>query len=132
MTVAENIGYPLKLRGVSGEARVTAVREAASKVHLDEFLGQYPRQLSGGQRQRVALARAMVRRPSVFLMDEPLSNLDARRRGHMRAELKHLQQQLGVTTLYVTPDQIDAMTLAHRVAVLGRGVLQHLRMPARL
>src|SRR5205085_2473690 len=83
-------------------------------------------------RQRVALARAMVRRPAVFLMDEPLSNLDAKLRGHMRAELKHLQQQMGVTTIYVTHDQIEAMTLAHRVALLDRGVLQQLDTPARI
>ena len=126
MTVAENIGYPLKLRGGPAAERDAAVREAAAKVHLDEFLDRYPRQLSGGQRQRVALARAMVRRPSVFLMDEPLSNLDAKLRGHMRSELKRLQAELGVTTIYVTHDQIEAMTLAHRVAVMNRGIVQQI------
>ena len=96
-----------------------AVRDAAAQVQLGELLHRYPRELSGGQRQRVALARAIIRRPSVFLMDEPLSNLDAKLRGHMRAELKHMQQALGITTIYVTHDQIEAMTLAHRVAILG-------------
>ena len=98
-----------------------AVRDVARQVQLDELLDRYPRQLSGGQRQRVALARAIVRRPSVFLMDEPLSNLDAKLRGHMRAELKHMQHELGITTIYVTHDQIEAMTLAHRVAMLEQG-----------
>ncbi|MGB2158844.1 MAG: ABC transporter ATP-binding protein, partial [Candidatus Puniceispirillaceae bacterium] len=88
--------------------------------------------LSGGQRQRVALARAIIRRPSVFLMDEPLSNLDAKLRGHMRAELKHMQGTLGITTIYVTHDQIEAMTLAHRVAVLEKGVLQQLASPSEI
>ena len=101
-------------------------------MHLDELLDRYPRQLSGGQRQRVALARAMVRRPSVFLMDEPLSNLDAKLRGHMRSELKRLQAELGVTTIYVTHDQIEAMTLAHRVAVMNRGVVQQIATPREI
>jgi multiple sugar transport system ATP-binding protein len=131
-TVAENVAYPLDVRGVPrGEQREQVLR-VARQVQLDGLLDRYPRQLSGGQRQRVALARAMVRRPSVFLMDEPLSNLDAKLRGHMRVELKHLQQQLGITTLYVTHDQIEAMTLAHRVALLDRGVLQQLDTPARI
>jgi multiple sugar transport system ATP-binding protein len=132
MTIAENIGYPLKLRNVPQAERDAAVRSAAAKVHLDEFLDRYPRQLSGGQRQRVALARAMVRRPSVFLMDEPLSNLDAKLRGHMRSELKRLQADLGVTTIYVTHDQIEAMTLAHRVAIMNRGVVQQIANPRRI
>ena len=112
--------------------RDAAVREAAAKVHLDDFLDRYPRQLSGGQRQRVALARAMVRRPSVFLMDEPLSNLDAKLRGHMRSELKRLQADLGVTTIYVTHDQIEAMTLAHRVAIMNRGIVQQIATPRQI
>ena len=132
MTVAENIGYPLKRRRLPQAERDAAVREAAAKVHLGDFLERYPRQLSGGQRQRVALARAMVRRPSVFLMDEPLSNLDAKLRGHMRSELKHLQQDLGVTTIYVTHDQIEAMTLAHRVAVMDQGVVQQIARPREI
>jgi len=132
MTVAENIAYPLKLRKVPPAERDAAVRAAAGKVHLDEYLDRYPRQLSGGQRQRIALARAMVRRPSVFLMDEPLSNLDAKLRGHMRSELKRLQAELGVTTIYVTHDQVEAMTLAHRVAVMNKGVLQQIAEPRRI
>jgi multiple sugar transport system ATP-binding protein len=129
MTIAENIAYPLKLRGTPASERAAAVREAAAKVRLGDFLDRYPRQLSGGQRQRVALARAMVRRPSVFLMDEPLSNLDAKLRGHMRSELKRLQAELGVTTIYVTHDQIEAMTLAHRVAIMNAGVVQQIAPP---
>ena len=132
MTIAENIAYPLKLRKMPQDERDTAVRAAAGKVHLDEYLDRYPRQLSGGQRQRVALARAMVRRPSVFLMDEPLSNLDAKLRGHMRSELKRLQAELGVTTIYVTHDQIEAMTLAHRVAIMNRGVVQQIATPREI
>ncbi len=132
MSVAENIGYPLKLRRLPPAERDAAVREAAGKVHLGDYLDRYPRQLSGGQRQRVALARAIVRRPSLFLMDEPLSNLDAQLRGHMRAELKHLQQQLGITTIYVTHDQIEAMTLAHRIAVMNQGVVQQIANPKEI
>ncbi len=132
MTVAENIGYPLKMRKAAPAERDAAVKSAARKVHLDEYLGRYPRQLSGGQRQRVALARAMVRRPSVFLMDEPLSNLDAKLRGAMRFELKRLQAELGVTTIYVTHDQIEAMTLAHRVAIMNKGVVQQIAEPRHI
>lgn len=128
-TVAENIGFPLKVRGMSEAQRAEAVRDAASQVHMETLLDRYPRQLSGGQRQRVALARAIIRRPSAFLMDEPLSNLDAKLRGVMRAELKHMQHSLGVTTIYVTHDQIEAMTLAHRVAIMNNGVLQQLGTP---
>ena len=128
-TVAENIGFPLKVRGVDKVARDAAVRDAATQVHMESLLDRYPRQLSGGQRQRVALARAIIRRPSAFLMDEPLSNLDAKLRGFMRAELKHMQHNLGVTTVYVTHDQIEAMTLAHRVAIMNFGVLQQLGPP---
>ncbi|MFN8829290.1 MAG: ABC transporter ATP-binding protein [Labrys sp. (in: a-proteobacteria)] len=131
-TVAENIGFPLKVRKVPQAELDAAVLEAAKQVQIDGLLDRYPRQLSGGQRQRVALARAMVRRPSVFLMDEPLSNLDAKLRGHMRAELKHMQSTLGTTTIYVTHDQIEAMTLAHRVAILEKGVLQQLDTPAKI
>ncbi len=132
MTIAENVAYPLKLRKVPPAERDAAVRAAAAKVHLDDLLDRYPRQLSGGQRQRVALARAMVRRPSVFLMDEPLSNLDAKLRGHMRSELKRLQAELGVTTIYVTHDQIEAMTLAHRVAIMNRGIVQQIASPRQI
>ncbi len=131
-TVAENIGFPLKVRKVPQAEQQKAIKDAAAQVQIDMLLDRYPRQLSGGQRQRVALARAMVRRPSCFLMDEPLSNLDAKLRGHMRAELKHMQATLGITTLYVTHDQIEAMTLAHRVAILEKGVLQQLDTPAKI
>ena len=132
MTVAKNIGYPLKLRGTPAAELDAAVRAAAEKVHLENLLHRYPRQLSGGQRQRVALARAMVRTPSVFLMDEPLSNLDAKLRIAMRVELKRLQSELGVTTIYVTHDQVEAMTLAHRVAVMDEGVLQQVAPPKEI
>jgi multiple sugar transport system ATP-binding protein len=131
-TVSENIGFPLKVRKVNPVEMEVAIREAAAQVQLEQLLERYPRELSGGQRQRVALARAIIRRPSVFLMDEPLSNLDAKLRGHMRAELKHMQESLGITTIYVTHDQIEAMTLAHRVAILEKGVLQQLATPAEI
>jgi multiple sugar transport system ATP-binding protein len=131
-TVGENIGFPLKVRGVDAVKMEVAIREAAAQVQLENLLHRYPRELSGGQRQRVALARAIIRRPSVFLMDEPLSNLDAKLRGHMRAELKHMQESFGITTIYVTHDQIEAMTLAHRVAILEKGVLQQLATPAEI
>jgi multiple sugar transport system ATP-binding protein len=129
MTVADNIGYPLKLRGVRGAERERQVKAAAAKVELGDLLHRKPRELSGGQRQRVALARAIVRRPTVFLMDEPLSNLDAKLRVSTRAEIKHLQYELGVTTIYVTHDQIEAMTLAHRVAVMSQGEMRQLDTP---
>lgn len=128
-TVAENIGFPLKVRGLSSADREPLVRDAAAQVHMQELLDRFPRQLSGGQRQRVALARAIIRRPAVFLMDEPLSNLDAKLRGFMRAELKHMQHDLGTTTIYVTHDQVEAMTLAHRVAVMNEGILQQIGPP---
>ncbi len=132
MTVAENIGYPLKVRGISGDDRDQRVRRAAEKVELGALLARHPRELSGGQRQRVALARVIVRTPQVFLMDEPLSNLDAKLRVTMRAELKHLQHELAITTIYVTHDQIEAMTLAHRVAVMSEGVIQQLGPPREI
>ena len=128
-TVAENIGFPLKVAKTPADEMAAAVNAAADQVELGELLDRYPGQLSGGQRQRVALARAIIRRPSVFLMDEPLSNLDAKLRGNMRAELKHMQSELGITTIYVTHDQIEAMTLAHRVAIMKDGVLQQLGTP---
>lgn len=132
MNVGDNIGYPLKLRGIRGDERARLVREAAAKVELGELLHRKPRELSGGQRQRVALARAIVRRPTVFLMDEPLSNLDAKLRVSTRAEIKHLQYELGVTTVYVTHDQIEAMTLAHRVAVMNAGEIRQLGTPEEI
>jgi multiple sugar transport system ATP-binding protein len=131
-TVFANIAYPLTVRKHPRAEIEATVKEVARQVQLDHLLERYPRQLSGGQRQRVALARAIVRRPAAFLMDEPLSNLDAKLRGYMRAELKHMQSQLGTTTIYVTHDQVEAMTLAHRVALLERGVLQQLDTPANI
>jgi multiple sugar transport system ATP-binding protein len=130
MTVFANIAYPLSVRNRPKAEIEEAVNDVARQVQLDTLLERHPRQLSGGQRQRVALARAMIRRPAAFLMDEPLSNLDAKLRGYMRAELKHTQHKLGITTIYVTHDQIEAMTLAHRVALLEKGVLQQLDTPA--
>ena len=131
-TVAENIGFPLKVRGMGKPEMDEAILSAARQVQIEDLLERYPRELSGGQRQRVALARAVIRQPSVFLMDEPLSNLDAKLRGHMRAQLKHMQKSMGITTIYVTHDQIEAMTLAHRVAILEKGVLQQLATPAEI
>jgi len=131
-TVYENIAYPLVVRKRPKAEIDAAVREVAASVQLEPLLERYPRQLSGGQRQRVALARAIIRRPAAFLMDEPLSNLDAKLRGHMRAELKHMQHELDITTIYVTHDQIEAMTLAHRVALIDKGELQQLDTPARI
>lgn len=132
MTVAENIGYPLVIRRASRADIDRQVRDVAAQVQLDPYLDRFPRQLSGGQRQRVALARAIIRRPAVFLMDEPLSNLDAKLRGHMRAELKHMQHGLGITTIYVTHDQVEAMTLAHRVVVMNRGRPQQIDTPRNI
>ncbi|HVJ42961.1 MAG TPA: ABC transporter ATP-binding protein [Dongiaceae bacterium] len=132
MTVAENIAYPLVIRRTGRSDIDRQVRDVAAQVQLDSYLDRYPRQLSGGQRQRVALARAIIRRPAVFLMDEPLSNLDAKLRGHMRAELKHMQHALGITTIYVTHDQVEAMTLAHRVAVLNKGRPQQIDTPRQI
>lgn len=132
MTIAQNIGYPLRVRGIGGAERDRMIQVAADKVELGNLMHRRPRELSGGQRQRVALARAIVRKPVVFLMDEPLSNLDAKLRVSMRAEIKHLQAELGVTTIYVTHDQIEAMTLAHRVAVMDGGVIQQLGTPEEI
>lgn len=129
MTIFDNIAYPLKVRGAPKPEIAPRVEKAAAQVELTEFLHRKPKALSGGQRQRVALARAIVRTPKVFLMDEPLSNLDAKLRVTMRAELKHLSRQLQITTVYVTHDQIEAMTLADRVAVMKNGVIQQLGTP---
>ncbi len=132
LSVEDNIGYPLKIRKVPLADRKRQVAEVARRVELDDLLGRLPRELSGGQRQRVALARAIIRTPRVFLMDEPLSNLEAKLRVQMRAELKHLQHELQVTTIYVTHDQIEAMTLAHRVAVMNKGVIEQLGTPKEI
>ena len=129
MTVAENIGFPLKIRGLPVAEITPAVLKAAQQVELTDYLQRRPKELSGGQRQRVALARAIVRKPAVFLMDEPLSNLDAKLRVTMRAHIKHLHHSLGVTTIYVTHDQIEAMTLADRVVVMSRARIQQIGSP---
>ncbi len=129
MTVYDNIAFPLKLRKVPKQEIDRRVREVAEMLGLTELLNRKPRELSGGQRQRVALGRAIVRKPKVFLMDEPLSNLDAKLRVKMRAELKKLQRQLGVTTIYVTHDQVEAMTMGDRIAVINQGVLQQVGTP---
>ncbi len=132
LTVAANIGFPLKVAGVKKAERERRVRDVAELLELTEYLGRKPGQLSGGQRQRVAMGRAIVREPSVFLMDEPLSNLDAKLRVQMRADIAALQSRLGVTTVYVTHDQAEAMTLGHRVAVLKDGRLQQCDVPRTL
>ncbi len=132
MTVAENIAYPLKLRGFTESQREEGVLKAAERVDLGPYLQRLPKELSGGQRQRVALARSIVRKPKVFLMDEPLSNLDAKLRVAMRAEIKHLAYELQVTTIYVTHDQVEAMTLANRVAIMKDGVIMQLAPPEEI
>ena len=129
MTIYENIRFPLRMRGVPKEKHDQLVREAAAIVELGDLLDRKPRALSGGQRQRAALARAVVRHPRVFLMDEPLSNLDAKLRLTMRAQLKHIQRRLETTTIYVTHDQIEAMTLADRIAIMSKGKIQQLGTP---
>ena len=132
LSVADNIGFGLKVRG-SDKAEIRAkVEETAKLLELSELLDRKPGRLSGGQRQRVAMGRALVRSPKAFLMDEPLSNLDARLRGQMRAEIAHLQKMTGVTTVYVTHDQVEAMTMGDRVAVMNKGVLQQLAAPRTL
>ena len=132
MSVADNMGFALKLAKVPKAEIDKRVREAAEILDLTEYLHRKPKALSGGQRQRVAMGRAIVRSPHAFLMDEPLSNLDAKLRVAMRAEIAQLQQRLGVTTLYVTHDQIEAMTMGDRVAVLKRGELQQVDPPQEL
>ncbi|HEV7758168.1 MAG TPA: sn-glycerol-3-phosphate ABC transporter ATP-binding protein UgpC, partial [Acidimicrobiales bacterium] len=132
MTVRKNIGYPLRLAKVAKPDLERRVAEVARLLQLDEVLDRRPSQLSGGQRQRVAMGRALVREPQAFLMDEPLSNLDAKLRVEMRAEIARLQRTLGVTTLYVTHDQVEAMTMGTRVAVLDKGRLQQVDTPQRI
>src|SRR6187549_1088122 len=132
MTVAENIGFGLKLRHAKREEIDRRVLEVARVLALDTMLERKPVALSGGQRQRVAMGRAMVREPKAFLMDEPLSNLDAKLRVQMRAEIARIQLALRVTTVYVTHDQVEAMTMGHRVAVMRDGVLQQVDTPQRL
>jgi multiple sugar transport system ATP-binding protein len=132
MSVAENMGFALKLRGVDKKERQAKVEEAAAMLDLGEYLSRRPGALSGGQRQRVAMGRAVVREPSVFLMDEPLSNLDAKLRVETRANIAALQARLGTTTIYVTHDQVEALTMGDRVAVLRDGVLQQVDTPRNL
>ncbi len=132
MNVYENIRFPLKVRGIDPATHDEKVRRASAMVELDDFLHRKPAELSGGQRQRVALARAIVREPNVFLMDEPLSNLDAKLRVSTRAQIKNLSHELAVTTIYVTHDQIEAMTLADRVVVMKQGVVQQVGSPTEI
>jgi multiple sugar transport system ATP-binding protein len=132
LDVASNMGFALKQQGVPKEERRQRVLEAARLLDLEPYLDRKPRNLSGGQRQRVAMGRAIVRRPQVYLMDEPLSNLDAKLRVQTRTELVELQSRLAVTTVYVTHDQVEAMTMGHRVAVLRDGILQQCDTPSML
>jgi len=132
MTVAENMGFALKIAGVNKDERATRVLEAAKLLDLEPYLGRKPKALSGGQRQRVAMGRAIVRSPQVFLMDEPLSNLDAKLRVQTRTQIASLQRRLGVTTVYVTHDQTEALTMGDRIAVLKDGLLQQVGTPRDL
>ncbi len=129
MTVGENIGFPLKLSGLDLRPRLERVGDVAAALGIGDVLDRKPRQLSGGQRQRVAMGRAIVRRPGLFLMDEPLSNLDSGLRAELRAEISGLTRELGVTTMYVTHDQAEALTMADRVAIMRKGVIQDLGTP---
>jgi multiple sugar transport system ATP-binding protein len=132
MTVAENMGFALKIAGVSKDERANRVLQAAQLLDLEPYLGRKPKALSGGQRQRVAMGRAIVRQPQVFLMDEPLSNLDAKLRVQTRTQIASLQRRLGVTTVYVTHDQTEALTMGDRIAVLKDGLLQQVGTPRDL
>jgi multiple sugar transport system ATP-binding protein len=132
MSVADNMGFALKMQGVSKDERLKKVKEAAELLGLQDFLDRKPKALSGGQRQRVAMGRAIVREPKVFLMDEPLSNLDAKLRVSTRTQIAALQRRLGITTVYVTHDQTEAMTMGDRVAVLKDGLLQQTDTPLNL
>ncbi|WP_269939987.1 ABC transporter ATP-binding protein [Arthrobacter sp. HY1533] len=132
MSVADNMGFALKIAGVSKEERATRVKEAAKLLDLEAYLDRKPKALSGGQRQRVAMGRAIVRNPQVFLMDEPLSNLDAKLRVQTRTQIASLTRRLGVTTVYVTHDQVEAMTMGDRVAVLKDGLLMQVDTPRNL
>lgn len=132
MTVGENLGFGLKLRGHAAEEVARRVQEAATALELTTLLDRLPRQLSGGQRQRVALGRALVRHPQVFLLDEPLSNLDAKLRATMRTEIARLHRSLKTTMIYVTHDQVEAMTLGQRIVVLNEGIVQQIDTPMRI
>ena len=132
MTVYQNMAFPLQNVHMAEQEIIQRVNRAAKLLEIEKLLGRKPSQLSGGQRQRVALGRAIVREPEAFLMDEPLSNLDAKLRVHMRAELKKLQKDLGITTIYVTHDQVEAMTMADRIALLNKGILQQYAPPKKV
>ncbi|MEH1098106.1 ABC transporter ATP-binding protein [Micromonospora sp. CPCC 205561] len=132
MTVGDNIAFPLRLAGLEPEPRGERVTDVASALGIGDVLGRKPSQLSGGQRQRVAMGRAIVRRPGLFLMDEPLSNLDSGLRAELRAEISGLTRELGVTTIYVTHDQAEALTMADRVAIMRKGVLQDVGTPTQV
>jgi multiple sugar transport system ATP-binding protein len=132
MTVADNMGFALKMAGMSVKQRSEQVQRAAEILKITELLGRYPKELSGGQRQRVAIGRAIVRKPKVFLFDEPLSNLDAALRVNMRIELARLHKELGTTMIYVTHDQVEAMTLGTRIAVFNNGIVEQLGAPMEL
>ncbi|WP_049922392.1 ABC transporter ATP-binding protein [Halopiger djelfimassiliensis] len=132
MSVQENIAYPLKIRGVPPDERDRRIAAVTKLLHIEDQVESSPAELSGGQRQRVALARAIVREPSVFLLDEPLSNLDAKLRQEMRSELKRLQDELGITTVYVTHNQEEAMSMADRVAVMNEGTIRQIAPPSEL
>ena len=129
MTVYENIRFPLRMRNIPKDQHRTLVQQAAELVDISNYLDRKPAVLSGGQRQRAALARAIVRQPQIFLMDEPLSNLDAKLRQHMRVQIKHIQRSLKITTVYVTHDQVEAMTLADRIVIMDKGTIQQIGTP---
>jgi len=132
LTVAENLAFPLAIRKEEKSVIAQRVNEVATLLGLETMLHRRPKQLSGGQRQRVAVGRAIIRKPRVFLFDEPLSNLDAQLRAHMRTEIRALQRALNVTTVYVTHDQVEAMTMSDRMAILHDGVLQQVGTPAEI
>ena len=132
MTVEENMGFALKMAGVPKAERTRQVAQAAETLRMSELLGRFPKELSGGQRQRVAIGRAIVRKPKVFLFDEPLSNLDAALRVDMRVELARLHKELGTTMIYVTHDQVEAMTLGNRIAVFNQGRIEQVGAPLEL
>ncbi|WP_350296008.1 ABC transporter ATP-binding protein [Limnohabitans sp. Rim8] len=132
MTVAQNMGFALKMAGVSSSDRDAQVKKAAEVLRIDHLLARYPKELSGGERQRVAIGRAIVRKPEVFLFDEPLSNLDAALRVNMRIELTRLHKELGTTMIYVTHDQVEAMTMGDRIAVFNQGRIEQLGSPLDL
>ena len=132
LTVGENLAFPLQIRKLNKAEIDSRIKDVAAILNIGDMLDRKPRQLSGGQRQRVAVGRAIIRKPRVFLFDEPLSNLDAQLRTHMRAELKTLQRELGVTTVYVTHDQVEAMTMSDRMAILNDGALQQIGTPEEI